>query len=233
MEREVQAIGIRSIQVIGERVRFYRNRNGWTQEDLAKKAGYSDRLIRKAEHGGILTRETIENLAEALSTSDLQLEAMDLCRSPRSTQQLFLKIILEPFEAGPIEKLLFNESSLECDCKNEGIPFSGLFEGHEAIAQWITSFNSCVVRSETRSHDVLSIVDGNDGFLHTQLRFCWRSQLSSFIEFGFRIHFEEGLIRSVFVSPDNLALKKFFESADSAHDDGLEDSSQYVAAGHP
>jgi len=216
----------RSVHVIGERVRFYRNRLGWTQEDLAKKAGYTDRLIRKAEHGGVLTRETLENLAEALSTSDLQLDAWDLCRSPHSTQQLFLKLILEPCEAGRIENLLFSESSLECDCKSEAVPFSGFFEGREALAQWITSLNSCVLRSEPSSQEVLSIVDGNDGFIHTKLSFFWKNHFSSSIEFGFRIHFEEGLIRSVCVSPDNLALTKFFDSADAACDDGVADSSQ-------
>ncbi len=49
-------------------LRDLRVQRGWSQKDLAKKAGYTDRLVRKAELGGKLDVETIRNIAEALST---------------------------------------------------------------------------------------------------------------------------------------------------------------------
>ena len=54
----------RSLPVNGEMLRFLRNRRGWTQEDLASKAGYSERAVRKAESSGGLHPDTIEILAE-------------------------------------------------------------------------------------------------------------------------------------------------------------------------
>lgn len=43
---------------------------GWSQAELARRAGYSDRLIRKAELGGNLDIQTIRDIAEALSQMD-------------------------------------------------------------------------------------------------------------------------------------------------------------------
>ncbi len=56
-----------SVRVNGSAIREFRLQRGWTQRELAKRAGYTDRLVRKAESGGSLSPETLENLAIALS----------------------------------------------------------------------------------------------------------------------------------------------------------------------
>ncbi|MEW4562812.1 helix-turn-helix transcriptional regulator [Bremerella sp. JC770] len=48
-------------------LRNLRLQNGWTQADLAKRAGYSERLISKAEAGVPIARDTIVDLADAFS----------------------------------------------------------------------------------------------------------------------------------------------------------------------
>jgi transcriptional regulator with XRE-family HTH domain len=48
-------------------LRRLRAQRGWSQKELATRAGYTDRLIRKAEQGGKLDVETIRDLAIALS----------------------------------------------------------------------------------------------------------------------------------------------------------------------
>lgn len=59
---------IRSFQVNGQSIRRYRIALRLSQAELAIKAGYSERLIRKAEASGALHMETITDLAEALSS---------------------------------------------------------------------------------------------------------------------------------------------------------------------
>lgn len=51
----------------GKQLTKYRINRGWSQSELARRAGYSERLIRKAESSGSLSVSTICDLAEALS----------------------------------------------------------------------------------------------------------------------------------------------------------------------
>ncbi|MFN3148584.1 helix-turn-helix domain-containing protein [Bremerella sp.] len=53
-------------------LRELRLNNGWTQAELAKRAGYSERLIGKAESGSPIARDTIVDIADALSESAQQ-----------------------------------------------------------------------------------------------------------------------------------------------------------------
>jgi transcriptional regulator with XRE-family HTH domain len=63
----------RSVRVNGEALRQFRLSRGWTQNDLSRTAGYSLRLIGKAESGAAIDIETVRVLAQALSTDDMQI----------------------------------------------------------------------------------------------------------------------------------------------------------------
>jgi transcriptional regulator with XRE-family HTH domain len=60
----------------GLAIKHLRNLRGWTQKDLARRAGYTERLIRKAESGGALGIQTAMDIAEAFS-QDLHKVAID------------------------------------------------------------------------------------------------------------------------------------------------------------
>jgi len=55
------------VRTDGLAIRNLRNARGWTQRDLARRAGYTERLIRKAESGGALSIQTAMDIAEAFS----------------------------------------------------------------------------------------------------------------------------------------------------------------------
>lgn len=59
-------------------LRRLRMEQGLSQDELAKRAGYSDRLIRKAEAGGNVCSQTIRDLADALSFPDAPVTYEDL-----------------------------------------------------------------------------------------------------------------------------------------------------------
>ena len=65
-----EAPAVRSIRCNGEMVRFLRKQRGWTQERLATAAGYTKRLVAKAESSGSLNPDTIEILAETRAAVD-------------------------------------------------------------------------------------------------------------------------------------------------------------------
>ena len=61
------------------------------QLDLARLAGYSVRLIGKAEAGKPLSTETIEVLAEALSSGDFEVSPADLMLNPIAIAEEYMK----------------------------------------------------------------------------------------------------------------------------------------------
>jgi steroid delta-isomerase-like uncharacterized protein len=74
----------RSFAVSGTLLSELRASRDWTQQEAAHKAGFSDRLIRKAEAGKKIDVHTITILAKLYSTSDRVLTPQDLLAEPRS-----------------------------------------------------------------------------------------------------------------------------------------------------
>jgi len=74
---------------IGARLRVLRLRAGLTQMQLAARAGYSERLIRKAEAGEAIRADTLNVLAEALSTKDAPVTAGQLRGDPLAVVQSY------------------------------------------------------------------------------------------------------------------------------------------------
>ena len=64
------------------------NRN-WTQKQLAQRAGYTERLIRKAESGRNISVGTIDDLATALSTTEQQIFPEDMITCYESLARSF------------------------------------------------------------------------------------------------------------------------------------------------
>jgi len=75
-------------------IRAYRERRGWTQVELAVRAGFSERLVRKAESGDPIRMDTVEALAEVLSTEAEPLQARDLIDDPLAVAQAFVRAYL-------------------------------------------------------------------------------------------------------------------------------------------
>lgn len=61
---------------------FLRKRKGWTQAELAQHSGYSKRLICKAESGGQISAQAIDDLAESLSTAEDRIYPEGLISDP-------------------------------------------------------------------------------------------------------------------------------------------------------
>ncbi len=57
------------VTVNAEKFRQIRKKLGISQVELGRRSGYSERVIRKAESGGVLRLRTLAELASAMSTS--------------------------------------------------------------------------------------------------------------------------------------------------------------------
>ncbi|MFO1008115.1 MAG: helix-turn-helix domain-containing protein [Planctomycetaceae bacterium] len=140
----------RFLTVNGRKLRTFRLTRGWTQAQLAKSSGYSERLVRKAEKGGTLDLETIQNIAEALSTPE----------APISTESLTLDMIaiarkwMECWEqhetrmVPEVKALLDEEFEFVCPGEPGTAPFIGTFRGTEGLQRWLDLYFSVVQRQK-------------------------------------------------------------------------------------
>lgn len=123
-------------------LRQLRERRGWSQAQLAKAAGYSLRLISKLESGGTVTRQTIEDVADALSTSNHAISVEDLTSDPVGIAKRYFEILYGhhpdpfslavPFFHEDVEFRLPGDPAL--------IPFAGVFRGHTEVAKLFKIF---------------------------------------------------------------------------------------------
>jgi transcriptional regulator with XRE-family HTH domain len=128
-----------TVIVNGPRLQFFRQQASLTQEQLAQKSGFSDRLIRKAEASGLLRKATIAHLADVLS--DLlreKVQTKDFTFSPELLSAQLFSILLagrtEPTEL--LDACLHRDLALEVAGKELEIPFAGTYSGAISVGEF-------------------------------------------------------------------------------------------------
>ena len=86
------------------RLREFRLACGWSQAELARRSGYTSRLIRKAESGGSLNYETIADLAETFTSFGTAVRAEEFLLDPVAIVKEFIEAY-ERTGAGCIQPL--------------------------------------------------------------------------------------------------------------------------------
>lgn len=133
-----------TVPVNGQRLQTLRQLAGMTQEELAQKAGYSDRLIRKAEASNPLRKSTIADLAGALSTTARTVTSDDLVFSreliSRDITAFLLHGSLLPPDA--LSDLLHPRFVLRVVGQDLGIPFAGEISGTSACETFRDRLNA-------------------------------------------------------------------------------------------
>ncbi len=137
----------RGMAVSGQRLRQLRLLAGFTQAELATHAGYSERLIRKAEAGGVVSPKTLSDLAEALSNDLRQVQVADLCSSPLAIAKQFVEAYDRYGRAmlADCGQLLAKDFVFQCagDPKSS---LSGEWRGRHGFQQWLDRLFSLASR---------------------------------------------------------------------------------------
>ena len=74
-------------------IRERRKQLGWSQVELGHRAGYSERVIRKAEASGTLRLQTIQDLAMTLSVGGLLITFQDLTTFAAEPSEIFQRMV--------------------------------------------------------------------------------------------------------------------------------------------
>ena len=119
----------------GPLLRHHRRSRGWTQAQLAARSGYSERVIRKAEAGGLVRPCTLEVLAETLATPEQPLTPADLRGEPLAVVQAYWRLrelhsYGYPSHCG---HLLHDDYVLEVHREDAGDCIAGVWRGVEGL----------------------------------------------------------------------------------------------------
>lgn len=133
---------LRSVRVNSTLLKQLRAQSGLTQAELAKRAGYTERLIRKAEGGGSLSHETIETLAETLRQLGLSVTARQLCIDQLTIARKWIEDF-EQHEARMIpfvRDFLSEELVFVCPGKEATAPFIGKWKGIAGLQGFLDAY---------------------------------------------------------------------------------------------
>lgn len=137
--------GIRkSYSCNGDILRFYRDQKSWTQSQLARVSGYSERLISKAESGKPISVTTIKDIAQALSSESNQLQLQDLVFDPVQLAKDYVHALYTDTTniVDKISHFLDENAVFRINGKELGLPFAGVHQGTEEIAKAFEIFFS-------------------------------------------------------------------------------------------
>lgn len=152
-----------SVCTNGKQVAGFRRLKGLTQKQLAKIAGYSERLVRKAEAGGSLSAQTVRDLASALGHEGVTIFPEDLICSPEQLALDFLKAFGEyqTEMLTHVKHFIDPEIILVCAGDPKKIPFAGEWIGHEGMDRWVRTFFATLLRPEKNYYKPSVLSHGN------------------------------------------------------------------------
>lgn len=200
----------RSVKVNGKLVAFYRLQRGWTQEQLATVAGYTDRVIRKAEASGSLHPDTIEVLAEALSDSDWKVSPEDLVTCPEQMARAVIEAYRhkERQVVANVQGLLHEDLTVYAAGEEVGLPFAGQYRGADGFDTFFGKYFESFTRPDKLLFQPTYFSRGHEVILHGQEAVQANDTLeviSSWIFIKFR--FECGRL---------IAYENFYDTAKAA-----------------
>ncbi len=121
----------RSYTCNGAMLKYYREKKGWTQNELSAVSGYRERMLSKAENGGSILSSTIDVLAESLSTEDDPLYPEDLITDPLKLAQDYNTVfhVHQKETVKEFRDFLDDDFTIKIAGDPASIPFAGEYHG--------------------------------------------------------------------------------------------------------
>lgn len=145
----------RSYQCDGQHLREIRKSRKWSQLEFARHAGYSERLISKAEAGGHLTAAALEVFAQTLTTESSPVFPEDLIVSPealaRSLHYAIHHLQTEMFKR--VEHFIDPSVVFHIHGDLSEVPFAGIYRGMDGFQNAIEIFFRTMIVPEDEVAD--------------------------------------------------------------------------------
>ena len=115
---------------------------GWSQAELGQRSGYSERVIRKAEAGGTLRLQTIQDLASAMSVNGHSVSFLDLTIDLESIAKRFI----ESYDSQGCHMLqscgdiFADDFAFTCPADPTQVSFAGVWRGVSGFQEFLNRF---------------------------------------------------------------------------------------------
>lgn len=198
------------MQPSGDRIKYYRRLLNFTQADLAKKSGYSERLIRRAEAGEPLADQTARDLAAALSTENLKVTIQDLSVDPIALARIFV----ESYDCFGRDLLLHCEHFISDTFKficfgDPESPLTGTWPGKAGMQNWLDIFFGIFGRPEGYRLEPKFTSEGNHVSVRYLDMFTFQDLLSPQMWVNLHFEFADGKLEVLSDEYDTLIGKEF------------------------
>ena len=184
----------RSYPVNGKLIKELRAQRGWTQAELARRAGYTVRVIGKAEAGNSLELDTIGAIAQTLSQVDGPVTAKQLMLDIKAIAAEFIAA-LDQYGAdlvSHIEHHLAPDFVWVCPGDPAVAPFIGQWHGADGLKQFFTIY--CSIFRRLPAAEVTFAV-AEDAVIVRYLESAYMGdQLCGPIRINMHFKFRDGLI---------------------------------------
>lgn len=187
----------RSVPCNGELLSRLRKQLQWTQAQLAQRAGYSERLIVKAESGGSIAAETLSTLCDTFCEAGVTADLEDLMNDPAARAREFIHALYfhESEVIVQTRHFLHEEVVFHFQGDPNIFPFAGEHRGvdaaHNAFRLFFSVLEVLEDKSELDDYEYLSTGTGAVVFGHST--FTPRGgQLDEPIKIAIRIEFQKG-----------------------------------------
>jgi transcriptional regulator with XRE-family HTH domain len=188
----------RSLVINASRLRELRMDRGWSQVELGRRAGYSERLIRKAESGGSLNCDTVEDLAAAMSQEGCAVSIASITLDEIAIAQEFVRAYdaLGQGLLAVCEGFFTERVHLHCPVDAGRFPFGGTWSGVGGLQKFFALLlHTFARRSNTLRPDFFSGDQGVIARFTDTLIFQGKNQAP--VRFTLHFGFEEGLISRI------------------------------------
>ncbi len=113
-----------------------------SQVELSRRSGYSERVIRKAEAGGTVQLETIQDLAAAMSVDGHSIAFQDLTIDLASIAKRFV----ESYDSlgcnmlQACRDIFADDFAFNCPADPSQVPFAGAWHGPSRFQEFLVQF---------------------------------------------------------------------------------------------
>ena len=198
--------------VNGMAFRVFRKQLGWTQVELSQRSGYSDRVIRKAETGGKLRPQTIQELAAAMSVEGQIVTFADLTIDLESIARRFI----EGFDllcSGILNSccdIFADDFVLNCPADPNQFSFAGVWIGKSGFQEFVNRFFGTFTRRSGILKPVYMVCEDHVvARLDDQVSYQGNELPAYWVNFHFE--FSHGLIIRIDYEFDSVRVSKSLE----------------------
>ena len=198
--------------VDGIALRVYRKKLGWSQAELGRRAGYSERVIRKAEAGGKLRPETIQELAAAMSCDGHRISLADLTIDLESIARRFVESydLLGSGMLNSCSDIFADDFTLICPADPNQFSFAGEWIGKTGFQEFLNRFFGTFMRKSGIQKPVYMVCED-----HAAARFddqvSYRGIELPAYWVNFHFEFSDSLITRIDYEFDSLNVSKSLE----------------------